>query len=176
MSNKIEKIVRYYVTKALTEVVKDLDQIIERKVQLKVEQRLKLVDLLSEDNKSKKQTLNEVYKKEETQKSNGSTRHKLTAEDLGITEDTWKSVYADTLSSDHPLLNEVDDPGGDYYPSAEKPEHISEGVMEELGFMKDYSKHVEAFDAMDKKKHEVSKEDLEAQAKYREALNKRQYG
>lgn len=171
MSNKIEKIVRHYVKKMLAEVVKDLDVLIEQKVQIKLEQRLDLLDVLSE-NKTRPSNLHEVYSA--PSRPQPPPRGKLTARDLGISEDTWKSVYAGVQESGNPILDGAEE-DEDYYPTSERPEYVPERVMEQAGFMRDFSRHVDAFDAMDRNKSPQTP-DEDAQSKYREALSKIQYG
>jgi len=179
MSNKIEKIVRHYVNKVLFEVAGNLDELVEQKVKLQVERRLQLGDLLREHTQEPRSDLHEVFEGQSVKETTPTLtpmstpkKRKLSAADLGISEDTWKSVYADTMQSDNPILTEEHIPQPGETPPPDRPELVSESAMEQFGFMRDFSKHVDAFDAMDKKKHHASKEDQEAQAAYKEALQK----
>jgi hypothetical protein len=162
MPNKIEQIVRFYVKKLLVEAVVDLDKLIESRVNQKVE----LAFLLKEGNK--KRTLREVTEVEEEAPAPRpvSQRKKLSAADLGITEDMWKSVYEDTLNSDNPILESSGDDASEEF--GDKPELVPERMLEAAGLMRDYSAHVEAFTTKDRSR----KGDAELELRRKEILKK----
>lgn len=166
--NKIEKIVEFYVRKYAKKFFNESYALLETLVEKKVQERLDLLSVLQED---RQPTLRSTMLEESHVSQNQTPKRKITPKDLGITDEVWKNVYADTLSSGNPILTEEVDnyEGGE--PPADRPEHVPEAVLERLGLMQDFSKHMAAFDKIDKKK-QTSSDDLEAYNKRREMLSK----
>ena len=160
MANKIEMIVRHYVKRFLSEALIDFDKLVERKVQEKI-------DYLSLMQESKSPVEYRTVMEEQVVPQS-SSRKRITPEMLGITDETWKNIYDDTLASNNPILGEssyTDEP------PADRPELVPESVLRNAGLMKDFSAHMEAMEKRDKRKT-GSNEDLDAYNKRREMLNK----
>lgn len=143
MGNKIEKIVRFYVKKYLTEAADDLEALVERKVR----ERMSLASLLKE-NEAPAPSIKEASSPEI---SPPKQRKRLRPEDLGITEGVWKGVY-EGIDVDNPILTGVRDQDGVPVAGEEKPEHVPEAVLEQAGLLRDFSKHVEAMEKKDRQK------------------------
>ena len=181
MSNKIEKIVRHYVNKVLSEAVHKMDAVIDKKVNERVQQRLDLATLL-EQPISAPRTLKETVGVPEvplpfaaqvphipksappSAPSPSSILDKFRDHD----ENPYGDVFADTAQSGNPLLRENFDPLAK--PSPAEQELVPEHILEQAGFLKDFSKHMDAFEDMDRKKVESS--DPEAEIEYKKTLQR----
>jgi hypothetical protein len=60
-------------------------------------------------------------------------KRKMLIEKMGVVDDVWKDIYADTAANGNPVLEDE---------GTGKPEYVTEDQLAKLGLMKDYSKHI----------------------------------
>lgn len=128
----LKKIIKQLVRESLTEIFVELklESIIESvmaKKQVSSEQSPRL---------SVRETLNENVSPIRAQsKINPTEKKKIIKEKLGIKDDMWANIYADTQSSGNPILEDAE---------AEAPDEVPASILENMGLMRDYSKHIGA--------------------------------
>jgi len=120
--NKVElkSVIKQLVRESLTEIFAEMN------LQTIVEQSVK--KNLSNITQNTPTIREQVY--EQKPKVSVDKRKKM-MESMGVTDDVWRSIYADTASSANPIIEGNDMPNNPEIPAS---------VLEETGLLKDYSK------------------------------------
>lgn len=130
LKNAIKPLVRECLTEIFAEM--QLEKIVENVVTKTLpKQREEVVPEFS-----MKQTASERLPV--TKVASSVNKRKLIEEKLGVNDEVWKNIYADTATSANPILESNNN-------SAENvadTELVPESVLESMGLMKDYSKHI----------------------------------
>jgi len=136
----LKKIIKQLVRESLTEIFAEmkLETIVETVVSKKVPVRP--VPPPSAPLKNGKLSIKEVLGvqnpepvRQSVPQTNSAERRKVILEKMGG-NDMWKGIYADTASSDNPILE------GDESPADR--EQVPTSILESMGLMRDYSKHI----------------------------------
>jgi len=154
--NKIKTVVKHYVKQYLSEIFAEMNlhTLIETTVQEKIDAMMPVLSSRS---------VSSLMQEEVTTPSRPApVRKKITAADLGITDQTWKDIYNDTASSDNPILNGEE---------AGSEELVSESQLERAGLMKDYSKFMNS--GGQKKSNSNDSDDMSEAARKRQEMLKK---
>lgn len=137
----LKKIIKQLVRESLTEIFAEmkLENIVETVVSKKVPMRTAPAPAPQPKVAPKLSVREALNMSEETVRQPASqpdaaTRRRVMMEKLGVNNDMWKDIYADTASSDNPILE------GDQSP--QDREEVPASILESMGLMRDYSKHI----------------------------------
>lgn len=149
--NKIEKLVRFYAKKILKEAFSDFDRIVEESVEKKLDMLMerKQITEQSRDNSLYGVFGESLQRHGASKKAGGDNKTKEEGVDraavrermlkaVGASDDVWRGIYEDTIESGNPLLTSSEEEG--------EGELVSEHLLQESGLMRDYSKHINAFE------------------------------
>lgn len=139
MSNKIKKIVKHYVRESLMEIFAEmhLESIVEgvvNKQQVEnFQPKQRMAQYESPPRPTPRRTnLHEIMDVGSDHYSDFEDKTKSRAEQLGISNEDFSAIYADTIKSNNPILNA----GG------EEPPEVPIEALESLGLAKDYSQYL----------------------------------
>ena len=132
MSKDIKKIIKPLVRECLLELF--LEMKLENIVENVVRQQQK------DNNQESSRILVSEAKEIPVIQKNKPNKHSL-MEAIGVNENTWNDVYADTLKHGNSILNNKDTTTT-VAPNYDDTELVNESVLKQAGLMKDYSRFV----------------------------------
>lgn len=132
----LKKVIKQLVRESLTEIFAEmqLEKIVESVVSKTT--LSKSFSAVVEKPKAKysvRETMNEqVIPKQQKPVMSSAEKKRIIMEKMGVKDDMWAGIYGDTAESNNPILEDSEVAG----------EEVPESVLENMGLMKDYSKHL----------------------------------
>lgn len=140
----LKRAIKQLVKESLTEIFAEmkLESIVESAVARKIP-KAPVAAPVASTKQTPAYSMREVLREEATPQPrptkptiSAAEKKRLIAEKLGVKDDMWANIYADTQSSGNPILESSDD---DAPPVVGE---VPEVVLENMGLMRDYSKHI----------------------------------